>query len=52
MVKVNTKDNNKIITWGGYLTNPAIFKENNKYGDKLEIHHSGLFSYFFVPCKY
>ena len=36
MVKVNTKDNNKIIT-GGVLTNPTITKENNKYEDKLEI---------------
>ena len=38
MVKVNIKNNNKIITWGGeYLTNPTITKENNKYEDKLEI---------------
>ena len=37
MVKVNTKDDNKIITWAGYLTNPTITKETNKYEDKLEI---------------
>ena len=32
MVKINIK----IIPWG-YLTNPTITKENNKYEDKLEI---------------
>ena len=37
MVKVNTKDDNKIITWWGVLTNSTITKETNKYEDKLEI---------------
>ena len=37
MVKVNAKDDNKIITWGRVLTNPTTTKETNKYEDKLEI---------------
>ena len=47
MVKVNIKKMPE-----EYLTNPVVTKETNKYEDKLEIHHSRLFLYFFVPCKY
>ena len=31
------KPNIKKIPGGGYLANPTITKENNKYEDKLEI---------------
>jgi len=36
MVKVNIKNSQEITTWGGYLSNHTIIKQENKYENKLE----------------